>query len=168
MRRVQLCKGRGRSSYYLQVPWRKRHPGKSNPSLQGMPQQSTQRNKFQSKIKGVMESIAKWMGYTEAIYYTGRMAYFIKKRSEMVFISEKKDFNPRINPAQFSDVMDRFLKQGGSVNVEKIYSKTSRYINVRARLEIDHKIMTHTGQSYKHAIIKCINEYVEKTELVNE
>lgn len=113
-----------------------------------------------------MEALAKWMGLIEAVNYTGNMAYFRKNRSTMVLIAEKKNFNPRINPSQFSEVMNHLMKMGGSVKVEKIYVKTSRYANIRATVEIDHKVMTHTGQSFQHAIVKCINEYVEKTELV--
>lgn len=109
-----------------------------------------------------MENLAKWMGYIEAINYTKKKAYFKPVRGdELEFIAHKKDYDPRVHPGQFIDLMNRAVISGAEITVHKKGQKTSAYINVEAVVEIRGQIHHGIGMDYPRAVVNALMRYVD-------
>lgn len=115
-----------------------------------------------------MKELAIWMGYIEGMNYTGKMAYFKRiKYTKMVLVSHINEYHPGRNVKQFTPLMERLIKIGARITVEKVWNRTSQYINVEAVVEIDHKIITAMGMTYQGAIVNAVVKYVKSINQIN-
>ena len=109
-----------------------------------------------------MQNLAKWMGYIEAVNYTSKKAYFKPVRGDdLEFVCHVKDFDPRIHPQQFIDLMNRALKAEAEITVHKKSQKTSAYLNVEAVIEVRSQIHRGIGMDFSRAIVNALTRYVD-------
>ena len=113
-----------------------------------------------------MDKLAVWIGLKPAVNHTGRLAWFrIKKGGEYEFICHKYDWKPNLNPVHFDLVMTHAINMGAVIRVEKIRVKTSKYMNIKAVLELGGKVITHVASSYQLCIINVLQRFVNNTDL---
>ncbi len=109
-----------------------------------------------------MDSIAKWMGYTTAVNYTGKRAYFVPQGEDLIFICNVKDYDPRVNVKQFMAMMDKFVDdEGGTIKVSKVFRKVNKYSNIQVIAEVSSKVITITGLTVQVTVSLAIKKYVE-------
>jgi len=111
-----------------------------------------------------MNILAAWSGYVEAMYYTGKMAYFKRKGQshELHFVCHVKEYNPRLKPDQFMDLVDIILfREMGSLKIERIRNSVRKYINIRATVILDNQTYVYEGVDGPAAVVKCIENKIK-------
>lgn len=114
-----------------------------------------------------MDKLAVWIGLRSAIYHTGKLAWFRhhKKGNDWEFICHKFDWKPNLNPVHFDMIMTHAISQGAIIRIEKIRVKTSKYMNIKAVIELDSKVITHVATNYQLCIVNCLQRYVNNIDL---
>lgn len=108
-----------------------------------------------------MDNIAYWMGYIKAMNYTGKIAYFRRlPDNTLLFVSNIKDYDPRLKKDQFVPVIERAIDKGAEITVKRIKKATMKYMNVTCIMTIDSSIYTETAIDYQRAVIKALTRYL--------
>jgi hypothetical protein len=115
-----------------------------------------------------MDALAKYMGLTEAVNHTGKMAYFTKHKGLFKFVCHVNDFDPRNNKAVFITLMDSIVQQGAEITIHHKSLKNSAYVRYEAVMEINHQIYRAMGQSCQPAIVGVITRYVDNMKYENK
>jgi hypothetical protein len=110
-----------------------------------------------------MDKLAIWIGLFQAVNHTGKMAWFkyANKKRDLVLIAHKYEWKPWIDREQFHMVLSHAIKQGATFTISKVKVRTSKFMNIKAVMELDGKIITHLSSSYQTSIIICLSKYVD-------
>lgn len=115
-----------------------------------------------------MDKLAVWIGLKVAVYQTGKLSWFKLNGpggNEWQFICHKFDWKPNLDPVHFHMVMEEAIAQGAIIRVEKIKIKTAKYMNIKAVIELDGKVITHIASSYQLCIVNGLMKYVNNLNL---
>ena len=115
-----------------------------------------------------MDKLAQWAGLRLMVNHTGKLAWFRvggRGGNEFVFVANKFDWKPNLNPIHFDLLMTKAINSGAAIRVEKITVKTSMYMNIKAVIEIDGKVFTHLTTRYQLSIVRCLERYVNNLDL---
>ena len=116
-----------------------------------------------------MDSLAKYLGLTEAVNHTGKMAYFTRSRGGYLkFVCHIKDFDPRENKDTFIALLDAVVKEGAEITVHHKNLKSSKYVRYEAVMEINKQIYRALGVTCQPAIVNTIRKFVENLERENK
>lgn len=108
-----------------------------------------------------MDRLAKWMGLTPAVHNNGKIAYYTKEKGQFKLVCFLGQFNPRDTPMVYDLMITRILDGGGEVLVSGKPVKTAKFINKQATITLDNKVITAMGASYKNAVIRAMEKFLE-------